>query len=44
MVNVSHKGITRIQEPIAHITFPSNMSNTFTEIDHNKQELINTES
>lgn len=44
MVNVFHKGITRIQECIAHVMFPYNRPNIFTEFNHNKQELINTES
>jgi len=44
LVNVRHKGITRIQECIAHITFLSNVSYTFIEVNHNKQELINIES
>lgn len=44
VINVFQKGITRIQECIAHIMLPHNKPNTFTGFGPNKQELINTEN
>lgn len=44
VVNVFHKGITRIQECITHIMLPHNKPNTFTEFNPNKPQLTNAES
>lgn len=41
VVNVFHKGITRIQECTAHIMLTHNKPNTFIEFNPNKPELIN---